>query len=260
MLVSRRGRVPGWFALSLLVGIGATVAATLPLGSSSVLAAGPHAVSASTLLRNACKASFAASAFHVKGHLTSGGETISLDVYFGSSGDLMTATEKGDQTFHVIENGPSVYMKANRAFWLANSNNNRALASLVADRWIDMTSDKKDTAGITKSLTKKTFFGGACSSNYFGGGSASYAGNATIHGVKVFVVHQSHVKSPGTFFIENGPTPYILRGMGTSQNDGGVLTFSNYGVQPDTSAPRGAIDFSQLSGNSGNSANSGNSG
>ena len=118
-----------------------------------------------------------------------------------------------------------------------------------------MTSDKKDTAGITKSFTKKTFFGGACSANDFG--SASYAGNAIFNGVKVFIVHQSHVKSPGTFYIENGPTPYLLRATGTSQKDGGVLAFSSYGVQPDTAAPPGVIPISQLSGNSGNSGNSG---
>lgn len=251
MLVRRQRRVPGWFARSLLAAIGATVAATLPLGSSSVLAAGSHRVSASTLLRNACKASFAAAAFRVQGHLTSGGTAMSLDVYFGFAGDLMTATQKGDQTFHVIKNGPSVYMEANRPFWLANSNNNGALASLFADRWIDMTSDKKDTAGITKSFTKETFFGSACSANDFG--SASYAGNAIFNGVKVFIVHQSHVKSPGTFYIENGPTPYLLRATGTSQKDGGVLAFSSYGVQPDTAAPPGVIPISQLSGNSGNS-------
>src|SRR6516165_8060956 len=255
MLMRRQSRVPGWFARSLLAAIGATVAAVLPLGSSSVLAAGSHAVSASTLLRNACKASFAAPAFRVHGHLTSGGTVMSLDVYFGSSGDLMTATQKGDQTFHVIENGSSVYMKANRAFWLANSNNDRALASLFSDRWIDVTSDKQDTAGITKGLTKKTFFGGACSTNDFG--SASYAGNSVFNGVKVFIVHQSHVRSPGSFYIENGPTPYLLRATGTSPKDGGVLTFSNYGVQPDTAAPPGAVPISQLSGNSGNSGNSG---
>lgn len=253
MLVRRKGHVSGWFAKSLLAALGATVAATLPLGSSSVLAAGSHRVSASTLLRKACRASFAAAAVHVRGHVTSGGKTTALDVYFGSAGNLMTATQKGDQTVHVITNGPSVYVNANRPFWLANSNNNRAFASLVANRWIDMTSDKKDAANITKSVTKATLFGGACRSNDFRGGSASYTGNATVNGVKVFVVHQSHVRNPGTFYIEKGSTPYILRGVGTSKKDHGVVTFSNYGVQPDTAAPPGAIPISQLSGSSGNS-------
>ena len=255
MLVCGRSRLQVWLARSLLAALGAIVAATLPLGSSSVLAADSHAVSASTLLRNACKTSFAADAFRVRGQLTSGGTAMSLDVYLGSAGDLMTVTQKGDQTFHVIENGPSVYMNANGPFWLANTNNDRAVASLFSDRWIDMTSDKKDTAGITKALTKKTLFGGACSTNDFG--SASYTGHAVLNGVKVFVVHQSHVKTPGTFYIENGPTPYLLRAVATSQKNDGALTFSNYGVQPDTTAPAGAIPISQISGNSGNSGNSG---
>jgi hypothetical protein len=249
LLFLRQDRVPCWIVRSLLAAVGATVAATLPLGSPSVLAAGSHRVTAPTLLRNACETSFAAAAFRVQGHLTSGRQTMNVDVYFGSAGDLMTVTQKGDQTFHVIENGPSVYMNANRAFWLANSNNDRAVASLFSGRWIDMTSDKKDTAGITNNLTKETLFGGACSTNDFG--STSYTGKAVLNGVKVLIVHQSHVKNPGTFYIENGPTPYLLRGIGTSQNDGGFVTFSKYGVQPNITAPAGAIPISQLSGNSG---------
>ena len=96
MLLRRQGRVPGWFARSLLVGnwchCGRNVAAWIV---ECVLAAGSHRVSASTLLRNACKASFAASAFRVQGHFISGGKAMSLDVYFGFAGDLMTATQKG---------------------------------------------------------------------------------------------------------------------------------------------------------------------
>ena len=251
MLVRRQGLVRAWFQRTLLVTIGATVAAALPLGSSSVLATGSHRVSASTLLRNACKASFAAAAFRVQGHITSGGKTIGLDVYFGSAGNLISATQNGNQTFHVITNGPSVYMEANRPFWLANTNNNGAVSSLFADRWIDMTSDKKDTAGITKSFTKRTIFGSVCSANDFG--SVSYAGNAVINGVKVVIVHQGHVTSPGNFYIESGPTPYFLRAVGTSKKDNGLLVFGSYGVQPDIAAPPGAIPISQLIGNSGNS-------
>jgi hypothetical protein len=141
---------------------------------------------------------------------------MSLDVYFGFAGDLMTATQKGDQTFHVIKNGPSVYMEANRPFWLTITNNNGAVASLFADRWIDVTFDMKDTAGITKSFNKKRLFGGACSANDVG--PVSDTGNAVCKGVKVFIVHQSDVKSPGApSTSKTGPTPYLLRATGTSE-------------------------------------------
>ena len=62
MLVRRRSLVPGWIARSLLAVLGATVAALVPLGSPSVLAAGSNQVSASKLLSDACKASVDASA------------------------------------------------------------------------------------------------------------------------------------------------------------------------------------------------------
>jgi hypothetical protein len=252
MLVSRRGLVPGWIARSLLAAIGATVAATLPLGSSSALAASSNRVSASTLLSNACKATFSASAFRFQGHVTSAGTAMSVDIYLGSAGDLATVTEHGDNTVRLIKNGPSFYMEGNRAFWLSNTNNNRAAASLFAGRWIDVTADRKDLRDFLKSLNKGTVLS-QCQSL----GSASYAGNAVVNGTKVIKIHSYTSSESDTFYIEKGPIPYLLRvTTSQSQNDSADVVFSHYGVQPQTAAPAGAVPFSQLSGNSGNSGNS----
>jgi hypothetical protein len=213
------------------------LAATVPLGSSSVLAAGLNRVSASTLLSNACRASFGASAFRVQGHVTTGGTAMSLDAYFGSAGDLITFTEKGDETVSIIVNGPSTYFKGNRSFWLSMTPHDGAVASLFAGRWIDMTSDKKDTADLTKRLSKRALLAqGVC------GRSATFGGNTIVYGVKV-----DKVQSPdgSTVYIENGPTPHILRAIASpGQKYSGELAFSNYGVQPDTAAPPGAIPIS----------------
>ena len=254
MLVRRQSRVRGWFARSLLAAIGAIAAATLPLGSSSVVAAGSNQVSASTLLSDACTASFGASALRFQGHITSGGTPMSVDVYFGSAGELMTVAEHGGaETFRIIANGPSIYMEANGAFWLANTNHNRAAASLFAGRWIDVTSDKKDFGDVTKSLSKESIL-----SQCRAGGSATYAGTAVVNGMKVIKIHHHTTSESDTFYIEKGPTPYILKLTGSqSQKDSGDVLFSDYGVQPHIAAPAGAIPFSQLSGNSGNSGNSG---
>jgi hypothetical protein len=143
-------------------------------------------------------------------------------------------------------------MEANRSFWLSNSNNNSAVASLFAGRWIDMTSDKKDIAGFAKSVSKGALLG-ACQG---GLGSATYAGKGNVNGVKVTKVHLSRGANAGTFYIENGPTPYLLRATSTSQN----LVFTDYGVQPDIAAPAGAIPISQLTGNSGGTGATGSTG
>jgi hypothetical protein len=222
----------------VIVASGAAVAALVPLGSSSVLAASSSHVSASTLLRNACKASFSAPAFRVQGHITQGGTPMSLDISFGSAGELVKVTQKGDQTVNAIVSGPSTYFKANRSFWQANTGSSAA-ASQFAGRWIDMTSDKKDATSFTKDLNKKTLF-----SQCGAVGSATYTGNAVLNGVKAYKVHEGGY----TGYIENGPTPYILRvTAGPGQKNSGDLVFSNYGVQPDTTPPSGAIPISQLS-------------
>jgi len=75
----------------------------------------------------------------------------------------------------------------------------------------------------------------------------------------VYKVHQNSSGESDTFYIEKGSTPYILRMTARqSQKNIGDLVFSDYGVQPDTAAPLGAIPFSNLgsTGSTGNSANS----
>ena len=166
---------------------------------------------------------------------------MSVDVYFGSAGELMTVAEHGGaETFRIIANGPSIYMEANGAFWLANTNHNRAAASLFAGRWIDVTSDKKDFGDVTKSLSKESIL-----SQCRAGGSATYAGTAVVNGMKVIKIHHHTTSESDTFYIEKGPTPYILKLTGSqSQKDSGDVLFSDYGVQPHIAAPAGAIPFS----------------
>lgn len=250
-------RVRGWFARCLpVVAIGAAGAATVTLGSPAVLAAGSNRPPASTLLKDACSATLAAPAFNAQGHLTLSGTKLSFDVYFGSNGELITLTQHGNQTMRAIIDGPSTYVNGNRAFW-QSATNSRSAATVLAGRWIDMTSDKKDSTGLTKDVSK-----GNIMSQCGQGGSAAYAGSAVVNGVKVTKVHQNARTETDTYFIEVHPTPYILRVVGSPKNkDSGDLVLSHYGVQPNTAAPTGAIPISQLSGsNSGSSGNSGNSG
>jgi hypothetical protein len=226
----------GELTKALGLGVGVIVAATLPLGSPSALAAGSKHVSASTLLNQACSATLAAPAFRAQGHAHVDGTAASVDIYFGSAGTLMTLTQHGDQTISMIMNGPSTYVKGNQPFWQSVTNDSGA-TSLLAGRWIDMTSDRKDVASMTKDLDKKALL-----SQCGKGGSATYVGHATVNGIKVNKVHQASSSESDTYYIENGSTPYILRATSSpSQQNSGDLVFSDYGVQPDTSAPAGAI-------------------
>jgi hypothetical protein len=263
MLVRRERLVPGWLERSVIAAIGVTMAATLSLGSPSALAASSRHVSASTLLKHACIATLAASAFRGQGHVTDGNTAMSVDVYFGSAGTLLTVTEHSDQTINLIINGPSTYMKANQPFWQSVSHNSGASA-LGADRWFDVTSDKKDFAGVANSLNKKALLSQCGQSS-----SATYVGTATVNGFKAIKIHAASSHESDTYYIESGSTPYLLRVTGSpSQKNSGDLVFSDYGRQPDTAAPSGAIPFSDFgstgstgsAGNTGNSGNSGNSG
>jgi hypothetical protein len=259
MLV-RRGRVvPGWIERSVITAIGFTVAATLPLGSSSALAASTEHVSASTLMKDACKAFFSASAFRAKGHITSGNTPGSVDVYFGSAGTLLTLTQHGNQTVNFILDGSSTYLKANKSFWLSMTPHDAGAAALFADQWFDVTSDKKDFAGFAKSMNKKAIGQGCGQSS----STTRYVGTATVNGHKAIKIRTKANHESDTYYIESGSTPYLLRITGSSSpKDSGDLVFSDYGKQPDTSAPPGAISFPSFggTGSTGSSGNTGNSG
>ena len=221
-------------------------------GSPTFLPAGSKHVSATVLLSDACNATFFATAFRSQGHLTYGNDAMRIDAYFGSAGGLLTLTEHGDQTFSLIMNGPSIYLKGNRAFWQMWTSNSRTV-SPHPGRWLDMTSDKKDVTDL--SVNKGTVLSG-CGA----GESATYTGNAAVNGVKVYKVLQNWSGESDTYYIEKGSTPYILRITGRqSRKNIGDLVLSDYGVQPDTSAPPGAIPFPDV-GSTGSTGSSGNTG
>jgi hypothetical protein len=212
----------------------------LTLGSSGVAAAATSHESARQLLHAACSATLAASAFRAQGHVTTGGSTVELDVYFGSGGELLTLTQHGNQTFHAIQNGPATYIKGNGPFW--RSTGGGGAASLLANRWIDMTSDKKDAASFTQEVSKSSVL-----SQCGGGSAATYAGTATLNGTKVTKIHQDSNHESNTYYVEAGPTHYIVKIAGDpSEKETGDLVFGSYGVQPDTTAPAGAIPISQF--------------
>lgn len=232
---------PGWIRGSLAVATAGALVSLLPLGCQSASAARSNHVPAATLLHEACSATLAASAFRAHGHVTTGGKTMILDVYWGTNGDLITLTQNGDQVLKAIINGPSTYFEGNKTWWQSVTNSG-ASASLLADRWIDMTADKKDAASLTQSVNKTQILQ-QCGQ----GRSTSYAGNGSVNGVKVSKVHQDASKESNTYYIENGRNPYILRVSGNpSSKTSGDLVFSDFDVQPNTTAPAGAIPISQF--------------
>ena len=245
--MTRRGiRRPGGLGSPLLVTTAAALTAVLAFGSSGAAASAAAAAtttsheSAPQLLRAACSATLGASAFRAQGHVTTGGSTVTVDVYFGSGGELLTLTQHRNQTFHAIQNGPSTYIKGNGPFW--RSAGGGGAASVLANRWIDMTSDQKDAASFTQEVSK-----GSILSQCGGGSSATYAGHATLDGTRVTKIHQDSSRESNTYYVERGTTPYVLRIAGNpSAKQTGDLVFSDYGVQPDTAPPAGSTPISQF--------------
>jgi hypothetical protein len=171
-------------------------------------------------MKDAYGATLGASAFRVQGHVNDDNTAMVVDVYFDSAGSLVTVTEHKDRTINLILDGPSLYMKANLPF-----------GSL-----------RRTTRRLRHPVQN-------CARS-----SSRYVGTATVHGLKAVKIHPSSGKESDTYYIKSGPTPYILRVTGSSsQNQSGDISFNDYGIQPDTAAPLGAIPFS----NSGSTGSTG---
>jgi hypothetical protein len=231
-----------WLQRAVLAAVGAVAVAVVPpLGSVGAEAAGSTHVSASTLVNRACHALLTAPAFRAQGTIKTGGQAMSVIFYVGSSGNLFTITQHSDQTVSIITNGPSVYIKGNQPFW-EQATKNYNTASQLAGNWLDVSSDKKDFADLTGSLSKKQLIS-QCSGNR----STRYEGQTTFNGVKVTKVHQNLSGESDTYYIEKGPNPYILKIMGSpSEKNSGNLVFSDFGVQPNTAEPAGTLPISQF--------------
>jgi hypothetical protein len=213
---------------------------TLVQEAKTQLVAASNHISAPSLLSDACRAISATPAFRVQGHVSSGRSSISIDVYFGSAGDVATMTVDGNQTLGTIVDGHSLYLKGNKTLWLS-ATKNANIASLVAGRWLNMTSDKKEFDGLTKALDRKALLSG-CGT----GSSPAYVGQATVNGIKVSEVRQISGRELDTIDIQNGPHPRIVRLTGGPSQTSGDLLFSDYGLQPHIAAPPGAVPISQL--------------
>lgn len=231
----------GRITVPLMATSAATIAALLPLASSGGNAgAAATREPASQLLKAACSATLAAPAFRAQGHIVTNKNLTSVDVYFGSAGELVTLTQHGNQNFRAIVNGPSTYIKGNGPFWRAAGS--AKTATVLANHWINMTSDKQASQSFTKDESKTSILQD-CGS----GGSSTYKGTATVNGTPTTKIHQNSPNESNIYYVEDGPTPYILRIAGNATaKETGNLVFSDYGVQPNTTAPAGAIPISQF--------------
>ncbi len=222
----------------IILGLGCLLAGSAVLVPA---AAGAATENGTQLLTSAIQATKGANSARVVGTVVQGNQTTSLDLTAASNDHGQGSVTVNGQQIRLIRLGPTVYMSASKRFW--SQTVSPTAAQLFAGKWIAGPVTNKDFASLGKFLDYPTLM------NQLLGGRANSvvnAGTTTYRGRKVIVLKNKSSGGSGTVYVAASGQPYILRISQTGGSSNGSITFSAYNVQPNPSAPRGAIDFEQL--------------
>jgi hypothetical protein len=180
----------------------------------------------------------AASAFHMVGQVTSGGQPIGVDMTVvkgkGSTGSLTINGEKVD--LRIV--GSYSYMKAGSGFWKrVGGKAGGAAAQLFAGKWIKFKSTDPQF-GPLAGIASESVFDKLPSEGYGDAGTTTYKGRS----VKDLEASNGHV------YVAATGTPYPVALVETQSDSKGTITFDRWNKPVVLTAPPGAIDVSKLGG------------
>ena len=131
----------------------------------------------------------------------------------------------------------NVYIRADQASWQTLTTDS-ALASLLANKWLQTTTANSDFADIANllDLSKLT-------ASLRPKGTLTKGSITMFHGKSAIPLDDSG--NGGTLYVANEGTPYIL-GLKGGGSSSGTLTFAQYNSGSIPSVPSGAVSLSQL--------------
>jgi hypothetical protein len=231
-------------------------AATSPSAASSI-EGDPAAIK---LFNEAMAGLSNAKSVHLKGTITQGGETTTLDIAFANGKGATGSLGLGGGTMKIIAVDKTVYIQADaKAFAaFAGSSVPDTALSAVAGKWIkvtspDMPSSGKPFSGFSSFSDLKSF-----AKEFAPSGKVSIVpGKKTINGKTAvgLLDSGSSAGDASILYVEDGgdhlplevvPGPTASAGSGSAAPASGQIDFTDYNASVDVTAPTGAIDVNQL--------------
>jgi len=203
---------------------------------------GEASKSAKQVLTDAVHAAEAASAFHMSGQLSSGGEQIGLDLTIvkgkGATGSM---TLKGQKVDLVIV-GSDGYMKAGAAFWTQFAGSaGSTIAQMLQGKWLKFSTTNAQFDLVTGLAKSKSLFSSLTSSH----GTLTNKGATMYNGQNVVDIFGG--SQNGTLYVAATGTAYPIAIVKTGTGSGAVK-FDSWNKSVTLTAPSGAIDVSALGG------------
>jgi hypothetical protein len=225
----------------------AAVAALAVIGGATFVASGAGASSPSALqiVTSTIAASKTVSSVHVVGSVTTGSQTINLNVRASNSGRGTGTLSINGATVKIVRVGSLVYFNADAAFWTQNAG---ASAAAFAGLWVSAPASSSNGKSFAEFLATSTLFDQILSGSKLSQSTFTMGPNTAIGSVAVYAITGTNKTSgsSGVIYIARSGKPYVVELDKTGTSGSGKLTFSAYNQPVHATAPKHAITIKQL--------------
>jgi hypothetical protein len=191
------------------------------------------------VLADAKSAASSASSVHVSGNIVSGGTPITLDLTMARSKGAKGSMSIGGLEFDLVRIGDAAYIHGSDEFWQHYAG---AAAQLLHDRWVKVSISEPRFASLAP-LTNIGLLFAQVSSNH---GKLVNDGTKSYKGQQVVAIRDTSDNSK--LYVAATGKPYPVAIVGGTKGQSGTITFDDWNKSVSLSAPKDAIDISQLGG------------
>jgi hypothetical protein len=208
-------------------------------GGGGAASNGITSKSADQILTTAVAAAESAKSVHVAGSITSGGQSIGLNLSIVQGKGATGTISEGSASFKLIDVGGNFYMQPDQAFLLKFAKT-KAAADLFKGKWLRGSSTDANFASFGELTSIKTLMGSLTQAH----GTLSKGGTSTLGGQPVIALNST---KGGTMYVATTGQPYPLQVSKNSGSQNGKVTFSDYNKAFAITAPANSISIEQLS-------------
>ncbi len=195
---------------------------------------------ANRVLADATRTASNASSVHVSGDIVSGGTPITLDLDMargkGAKGSMSTSGLK----FDLVRIGDTAYIRGSDDFYRHFAG--AGIAQLIHGKWLKASVNE----GRFRSFGPLTSVSLLFAKISAGHGTLSNDGQTTYKGQQVVAIRDTSDSSK--LYVAATGKPYPVAIVGGKSSQSGTITFGDWDESVSLTAPKGAIDISQLGG------------
>jgi hypothetical protein len=193
------------------------------------------------VVATAAKAAEAASSFHMSGQIHASGKDIGIDLTVapgkGATGTLTVNGAKVD----LVLIGNNGYLRGSSEFFKEFASQAGSFAQILADKWLKFPANNAQLGSLTGPTNAKALFKSLTGNH----GKLENQGDTTYNGQSVVAIRDT--TKNGTLYVASSGPPYPVALVKTGKN-AGTISFDQWNQPVTLTAPKGALDFSQLAG------------